>query len=239
MINAIFLDMDETLCATSLADQRAGEVLAKQLTGQFPTLDAQRLVARYILGIYKQLNQEFGALLHLLPNERAFRCALLKALFLEQGHVLDEGCLFEWQDEFNQQRMLAFDFFPNVKSLLNTLRDDYQLVVITNGPVFSQRPKLEAVEMHKWVDHIVVGGEEPEEKPAASIFHKALRLVNCTAEQVIHVGDSLTADVAGANSVGIQSVWINPNQIQPTADIVPSYCLSHVTELPDLLLTLK
>nr|WP_244904126.1 HAD family hydrolase [Salinivibrio kushneri] len=231
--------MDETLCATSLADKRAGLIVASQLGEQYPGLDAQHLVARYLQGIYKKLNDEFSGLVHLLPNERMFRAALLKALFSEQGFTLSNDSLFELQDAFNQQRMQAFDFFPNVKALLNILRADYQLVVITNGPVFSQRPKLEAVEMHKWVDHIVVGGEEPEEKPAASIFHKALDLVNCTADQVIHVGDSLTADVAGANAAGIQSVWVNPKPLHTTLEVVPNFCLSCVTELPDLLLTLR
>ena len=59
MLKAIFLDMDETLCATSVADKQALATLKEYVQSQFPTLNADVFCQRYIAGIYKQLNDEF------------------------------------------------------------------------------------------------------------------------------------------------------------------------------------
>jgi FMN phosphatase YigB (HAD superfamily) len=34
-------------------------------------------------------------------------------------------------------------------------------------------------------------------------------MLGLRAEEVVHVGDSLTADVAGAQAAGIAAVWVN------------------------------
>jgi 2-haloacid dehalogenase/putative hydrolase of the HAD superfamily len=46
-------------------------------------------------------------------------------------------------------------------------------------------------------------------KPRIEMFHKALEKSNLSPEDVIHIGDSLTSDVAGAQSAGIKTVWLN------------------------------
>ena len=68
---------------------------------------------------------------------------------------------------------------------------------------------LNADLMENFVDHIIIGGEEPHEKPHPSIFQKALGLAVLNSKEVIHVGDSYEADIKGASSVGIKSVWVN------------------------------
>lgn len=122
--------------------------------------------------------------------------------------------------------------------MLIELRQHYTLVVITNGPIFSQHPKLAATEMSEWVDHIIVGGEEPEEKPAASIFRKALKLADVKPEEALHIGDSLAADIAGANDMDILSVWVNPKGTDNLTEIEPDYEVKDTVELKEILKTL-
>jgi HAD superfamily hydrolase (TIGR01549 family) len=131
--------------------------------------------------------------------------------------------------------MAAFEFFPGVKELLLELRGKYKLVVITNGPAFSQHPKLVKVSMKEYVDHIIVGGDEPEEKPCASIFEKALALVDASPSEVIHIGDSLTSDIDGANQMGIKSVWIAPNDSENGTTIIPTHRLASILDLHKVL----
>lgn len=236
MLKAIFFDMDETLCGTSQADKIAGQELAKWIKQNYPSINApQAFVVRYLQGVYKKLNHEFPQLVSLLPDENAFRCGLIQTILAEQNIHINAEQAEQTQQFFNTARMNAFDFFPGVKDMLKKLRADYTLVVITNGPIFSQHPKLKAVDMQDWVDHIIVGGEEHEEKPAASIFQKALRLANVTAEEAIHVGDSLPADIAGANQMGIVSVWINASGEKNTTEIVPNFEVRKTTQLSQLL----
>ncbi|MEC6881329.1 HAD family hydrolase [Photobacterium piscicola] len=234
MLKAIFLDMDETLCATSVADKQALATLTHYVQSQFPTLNVDVFCQRYIAGIYKQLNSEFPQLVALLDNELLFRQTLVQTLFAQQQISLSFEQAKAIQAAFDDGRMAGFDFFPEVKAMLATLRQHYKLVVITNGPVFSQYPKLAATAMDQHVDYIIVGGEEPEEKPALSIFKKALDLVKCEPSETLHMGDSLAADIAGANGAGIASVWVDTGKKSDhdkLSQIIPSYIVTQPQQL--------
>lgn len=239
MLKAIFFDMDETLCGTSQADKVAGQEFAAWIKETYPQLtDPNAFLQRYLQGVYKKLNAEFPQLVALLPDENAFRCGLIKTILAEQGIEISAEQAQQAQHFFDSARMNAFSFLPGVKEMLVELRQHYTLVVITNGPIFSQHPKLAATEMNEWVDHIIVGGEEPEEKPAASIFHKALKLADVKPQEALHIGDSLAADIAGANNMEILTVWVNPNGAANPTDIKPDYEVRDTIELTEILKTL-
>ncbi|HCG6403080.1 TPA: HAD-IA family hydrolase [Vibrio parahaemolyticus] len=239
MLKAIFFDMDETLCGTSQADKAAGQKFAAWIQQTYPQVsDPQVFLQRYLQGVYKKLNAEFPQLVALLPDENAFRCGLIQTILAENGIHIDAEQAQQAQHYFDSARMGAFTFFPGVKEMLTDLRKHYKLVVITNGPIFSQHPKLKATQMDEWVDHIIVGGEEPEEKPAASIFQKALNLVDIKPEEALHIGDSLAADIAGANNMGILSVWVNATGASNPTEITPNFEIRETVELNEILKTL-
>ncbi|MDG2639408.1 HAD family hydrolase [Vibrio parahaemolyticus] len=239
MLKAIFFDMDETLCGTSQADKAAGPKFAAWIQQTYPQVsDPQAFLQRYLQGVYKKLNAEFPQLVALLPDENAFRCGLIQTILAEDGIHIDAEQAQQAQHYFDSARMGAFTFFPGVKEMLTDLRKHYKLVVITNGPIFSQHPKLKATQMDEWVDHIIVGGEEPEEKPAASIFQKALNLVDIKPEEALHIGDSLAADIAGANNMGILSVWVNATGASNPTEITPNFEIRETVELKEILKTL-
>ncbi|EGR2698225.1 TPA: HAD family hydrolase [Vibrio parahaemolyticus] len=239
MLKAIFFDMDETLCGTSQADKAAGQKFAAWIQQTYPQVsDPQAFLQRYLQGVYKKLNAEFPQLVALLPDENAFRCGLIQTILAEHGIHIDAEQAQQAQHYFDSARMGAFTFFPGVKEMLMDLRKHYKLVVITNGPIFSQHPKLKATQMDEWVDHIIVGGEEPEEKPAASIFQKALNLVDIKPEEALHIGDSLAADIAGANNMGILSVWVNATGASNPTEITPNFEIRETVELKEILKTL-
>ncbi|HCE3080486.1 TPA: HAD-IA family hydrolase [Vibrio parahaemolyticus] len=239
MLKAIFFDMDETLCGTSQADKAAGQKFAARIQQTYPQVsDPQAFLQRYLQGVYKKLNAEFPQLVALLPDENAFRCGLIQTILAENGIHIDAEQAQQAQHYFDSARMGAFTFFPGVKEMLTDLRKHYKLVVITNGPIFSQHPKLKATQMDEWVDHIIVGGEEPEEKPAASIFQKALNLVDIKPEEALHIGDSLAADIAGANNMGILSVWVNATGASNPTEITPNFEIRETVELKEILKTL-
>lgn len=239
MLKAIFFDMDETLCGTSQADKAAGQKFAAWIQQTYPQVsDPQAFLQRYLQGVYKKLNTEFPQLVALLPDENAFRCGLIQTILAENGIHIDAEQAQQAQHYFDSARMGAFTFFPGVKEMLTDLRKHYKLVVITNGPIFSQHPKLKATQMNEWVDHIIVGGEEPEEKPAASIFQKALNLVDVKPEEALHIGDSLAADIAGANNIGILSVWVNATGASNPTEITPNFEIRETVELKEILKTL-
>jgi FMN hydrolase / 5-amino-6-(5-phospho-D-ribitylamino)uracil phosphatase len=71
-------------------------------------------------------------------------------------------------------------------------------------------------------------------KPHRRMFDVALELAACEPFEVLHVGDSLTHDVAGAQSLGIGGVWLNRDGLKNRTGIVPDYEIRSLLELPAL-----
>jgi len=241
MLKALFLDMDETLCDTHSANQQAKRLMGQALQAQYGTeFDGQGVAEAYVAGIYRQWSEHQRA--RYMPiieqqSEGAFRLQLIRDLLAERGvDSVSEAAAQALQDNFDSDRLQAFHFYPGIAEFLADARKLFTLVVITNGPEFSQIPKIEAVNLSEHVDHIIIGGQEPEQKPARSIFDKALKLANCKAHEAIHVGDSLAADIAGAHNSGITSVWIQHQQpLDAELGIDPHHTVLHPGEIPALI----
>ena len=73
------------------------------------------------------------------------------------------------------------------------------------------------------------------EKPDPLIFEVVLKEANCTKEQLIHIGDSLETDIAGANNAGIRCIWINREQKENTTNLRIDYEISSISELLNIL----
>jgi putative hydrolase of the HAD superfamily len=49
------------------------------------------------------------------------------------------------------------------------------------------------------------------------------------------VGDSLTSDIQGGINFGIDTCWFNPNKVVNRSGIIPTYEISNLMELKDIL----
>lgn len=49
-------------------------------------------------------------------------------------------------------------------------------------------------------------------KPRPELFEAGLRMLGLGRRDVLHVGDSLSSDIAGANALGIDAAWVNAQQ---------------------------
>jgi HAD superfamily hydrolase (TIGR01549 family) len=241
MLKALFLDMDETLCDTLGANQLAAEKFAAEVERLFGvSVDGKVVAEAYLSGIYRDWTDVQRA--RYMPiiqqqSEGAFRIQLIRDLLAGQGvGQVSEASARDLQNKFDSDRLEAFDFYPGIANFLAEARHYFTLVVITNGPEFSQVPKVEKVKLADHVDHIVIGGQEPEQKPARSIFEKALKLAGCQAHEAVHVGDSLASDIAGAHNSGITSVWIQHQQpLDAELGVDPHHTVVHPSEIPELI----
>lgn len=69
---------------------------------------------------------------------------------------------------------------------------------------------LQAIKFHGLEPNGVFTSEDAKSyKPRKELFEFALNSIGLSAEQVVHIGDSLSSDVKGASSVGINTIWIN------------------------------
>ena len=69
---------------------------------------------------------------------------------------------------------------------------------------------LQAIKFHGLdPDGVFTSEDAKSYKPRKELFEFALNSTGLSAEQVVHIGDSLSSDVKGASSVGINTIWIN------------------------------
>lgn len=79
-------------------------------------------------------------------------------------------------------------------------------IVTNNGAEYVQAAMEEH---HLKPAGIVCGDMARAYKPRREIFQKAVEISGCEPEEVIHVGDSLSSDIAGAKSAGIRAVLLD------------------------------
>jgi len=71
-------------------------------------------------------------------------------------------------------------------------------------------------------------------KPHRNIFQAALELANLPADRTIFVGDSLHADINGANRAGMISVLKDPADRHANARIQPRHRIKRLVDLPSI-----
>ena len=96
----------------------------------------------------------------------------------------------------------VWEVFPDVIDVLDYLRPRYPLAVISN---FDGRLRmiLEQIGLSKYFSHIFVSSELGVDKPDPEIFRRALRFINRSAEEVLHVGDDPKRDWEAAREAGL------------------------------------
>ncbi|KAG5887099.1 hypothetical protein JTB14_000732 [Gonioctena quinquepunctata] len=126
---------------------------------------------------------------------------------------------------------------PEVKHLLKSLRGNYLLALITNGPSNAQWEKVEKLNLKQFFDLILVSADLPWEKPHPKIFEEACHTLCVEPHQSIIVGDKLETDILGgiASKLG-GTVWVplGGQQLRQT-DPLPDYVVDNVTDLFGLL----
>ncbi|MBV1861513.1 MAG: HAD-IA family hydrolase, partial [Nannocystaceae bacterium] len=86
--------------------------------------------------------------------------------------------------------------FPEAEPTISELSQRFKVGEITNGNSTPARFGSSVP-----LDFIVIAQDVGLYKPGAEIFEYAANLAGCELHEIMHVGDSLTNDVAGANGV--------------------------------------
>ena len=68
-------------------------------------------------------------------------------------------------------------------------------------------------------------------KPDPLVFLRACERAGCSPSELIHAGDSLETDVAGAHGVGAVSVWLNRAADRNGTGVLPHYEIQSLGEL--------
>jgi putative hydrolase of the HAD superfamily len=117
---------------------------------------------------------------------------------------------------------LRFRAYDDAAPALRALRAaGVRLVVVSNWDV-SLHEALAATGLAPLVDAAISSAEARSSKPDGTIFARALALAGDPAPgEVVHVGDSVQYDVAGARAAGLRAVLVARDGAAPAAAGVP------------------
>ena len=125
----------------------------------------------------------------------------------------------------------------HAKSTLQKLHEKYELGIVSNFAI--PECVLTLLEKHgldQFFDVVVVSGAVNKRKPSPEIFKKALQELNVNPEETVFVGDTVDADIEGARSVGMKTIFIERRMQKGAETACPDQTIK---SLGDLLSALK
>jgi putative hydrolase of the HAD superfamily len=106
---------------------------------------------------------------------------------------------------------------PGGRELLESLREDVTIGIITNGFRDLQEEKIAICRLSPLIDTLVISEEIGYKKPDRRIFEAAFMKANVEPEESVYVGDSWNIDILPAAAYGMHAVWLNRYE-QPCPD---------------------
>lgn len=154
-------------------------------------------------------------------------------LFAELGLPV-KGADFE--DQFREELEQNPIWMEGAEELLTAIRPHYEIYIVSNGVSSTQRKRITITGLDRYVDEFFISDEIGAQKPQSAFFDHVLSHIGpCEKDELLLIGDSLTADILGANNAGIPSCWFNPANLPNTGPSHPDHEIHTLAELQNIL----
>jgi HAD superfamily hydrolase (TIGR01509 family) len=131
---------------------------------------------------------------------------------------------------------------PGVYTTLDTLRErGLKLAIVSNAADNANVQRMiDNANLRPYFDPIVVSAAAGIRKPNPLIFQPVLAAWGIPPAEIAMVGDTLGADVLGAQHIGMKSVWVTmeadtPANIAHKDTILPDAVIESLDKLPSIL----
>ncbi|MDX1363765.1 MAG: YjjG family noncanonical pyrimidine nucleotidase [Arenibacter latericius] len=152
-------------------------------------------------------------------NKSELRYQRLKTTFDSLKYGVGDDLIDTLADQYIVHLSSYNHLFPNTIEVLNYLKPNYKLHIITNGFQEVQDRKLRNANIDSFFDQVINSEMAGAKKPDPSIFQLALEKAKTVPQNSIMIGDSLEADILGAKAVGLHTLHFNAHN-EPKHD----YC---------------
>ena len=126
--------------------------------------------------------------------------------------LLAFGIPIEQSVEWRKTLMEPADFLKRDERLIQTLRalqQHFNLICVTNNPVFTARKTLDAIGISEFFPEIVGLDTCLKSKPALEPFEEACELTQTPASQCIAIGDRYDMDIALPLEMGMGGILVS------------------------------
>ncbi|WP_020140678.1 HAD family hydrolase [Streptomyces sp. 351MFTsu5.1] len=115
--------------------------------------------------------------------------------------------------------------------------DGWTCVIVTNGRTAQQEAKIRRTGLDQIVQGWVISEAVGRKKPEPEIFHAAADAVAVPLMGGWVIGDSPHADIAGADALGLRSVWVSNGQQWAQDSYQPTHVAQDVATAIDYVIT--
>ncbi len=123
------------------------------------------------------------------------------------------------ESKFRENLNTSYYFMDGAKEFLEKIRNDYTLIVVTNGKKETQHSRLKLSGLDRYFKYIIISEEINTKKPEKEFFEYVLKNVEgFKKDEAIIIGDSLSSDIKGGNDFGIDTCFYNPKKITTEND---------------------
>ena len=201
-IKHVFFDLDHTLWDF---DKNSGLTFEKifRLYG----IDVE---LRDFLEVYEPINLKYWKLYR---EERVTKSALrysrLKEVFDAINFSVEDDIINHLSVSYIDYLTTFNHLFDGTVEILDYLKDKYQLHIITNGFEEAQERKMINSNIKRYFKTITNSEMVGVKKPNPKIFNFALNAANAIASESVMIGDSLEADIQGADIIGMETIYFD------------------------------
>ncbi|MBI3512004.1 MAG: noncanonical pyrimidine nucleotidase, YjjG family [Bacteroidetes bacterium] len=144
-------------------------------------------------------------------DKSTLRALRFKQTFAHFG-IHDRNLSAIFDTEYITEAPKKRNLVPGAKELLDALRDDFSLHIITNGFHETQLHKINHSGLEEYFNHVITSEGCGHTKPDKKIFFHALQMTGAKKEEAIMIGDDLAVDIVGAREAGWDQVFFNPSR---------------------------
>lgn len=199
MIKAVLLDVDDTLLDFDLGAREAATEAFKE-AGLTYGDDVHRAFTRINNDLWRSVEKG------LMTREELYKIrwqTILDSLGIKaDGEKLERSFHLHLRES-----AIPVD---GALELVRYLYQRYTLCIASNAPYRQQTLRLKKAGLYGYMKHIFVSEAIGFSKPSREFFEYCLKALSpLTPDEIMVIGDSLTADINGAAAFGLKSCYFN------------------------------
>lgn len=201
-IQHVFFDLDHTLWDFDKNSALTFDVIFKE--------EKLLLEVQDFLNTYIPINIDYWAKYrNNLISKETLRVGRLRDSFIALDLKVSDATIDILSNRYIQVLPDFNHLLQDTKEILEYLKPNYKLHIITNGFEEIQHNKMQNSQIAEFFDTITTSEEAGVKKPHSQIFEKALQKSNAKPENSIMVGDSYEADIEGAKKAGLEAIYFD------------------------------
>lgn len=219
MISTILIDIDDTLLDFNLCAEWAMEETAKKMKLLLPQ-DTYDYFKKINASLWKQMEKKE------ITSDEIY-CVRWERVSQAVGVPFDGK---EFEKYFLDNLSKSTIEVDGASELLEYLSGKYKIYVASNGPFEQQVQRMKLAKMERYLSGYFVSEKIGHSKPTREFFDVCYKETHVAdLSELMMIGDSLSADIKGANDYGIKTCWFD-KELKGTENLA-DYTVKHLLEI--------